>query len=181
MNASRWELAARAATLLFLLSAAVLGWTLRRAFSPAASSAQVAAAPVAEIPPVAHRASYAPEVVLLAVEADPFDPARQRPRQRFRLPSERSAARAALLTGSAAVPATQAPVPYSPTVRLVGTMIGAGALPSAILEVAGQPARLVHLGERAGEYTLARVEPGRAVLVSARGDRTELRVARPGA
>jgi hypothetical protein len=51
---------------------------------------------------------------------------------------------------------------------------------AAVCRVGSEPARMVRVGERIGAYTLARVEPGRAILTGP-GGRLELSVPKPGA
>jgi hypothetical protein len=122
------------------------------------------------------RAQYPIEYLSLAVARDPFTPER-RPRGIYFPPGMEPAP-------DTAPPAlAAAPEPYAPAalaIRLVGTMLAPNGHAVALLEGAGQPARIVRVGERVGDHTLTRVEPGRAVLVSSGGERLELKLSQPG-
>jgi hypothetical protein len=134
--------------------------------TPASAAAERAAA----------RADYPIEYLTLAVARDPFTPER-RPRGIYFPPGTGPS------PDTAAPAMASAPEPYAPAapaIRLVGTMLAPNGRSVALLEGAGQPARIVRVGERVGDHTLTRVEPGRAVLVSSGGERLELKLSQPG-
>lgn len=166
----RVRLAAAGVAVAALLAIVSLKRALEISPLPAARPTPAAAAPEQ----ASARAEYPIEYLTLAVARDPFTPNR-RPGAIYFPPGT------APLPDSAPPALASAPEPYAPagpSIRLVGTMLAPGGA-VALLEGAGQPARIVRVGERVGDHTLTRVEPGRAVLVSAGGERLELKLS-PG-
>lgn len=166
----------QAALFALVISAILAGAAFRRAVRLEPLPPSRAAAGGDSIVPVPPRSPYPPEYLVEAVRSDPFSPGRT-PHTAFVLPGE---AAAPSVPQGETVPDPYAAAPSSPMVRLVGTMVMPGGRAVALLEDAGAPARIVRVGERIGSRTLSHVEPGRAVLVSAGGERLELRVSRPG-
>ena len=170
----RVRLALAGAVLAALLMIVALRKALEISPLPAARPTPAAAAP----PTAPARAEYPIEYLMVAVGRDPFSPER-RPSAVYFPPGTEPPVDAA----PAAVPGGAAPEPYAPpppSIRLVGTMLAPGGRAVALLEGAGQPARIVRVGEAMGDHTLTLVEPGRAVLRSSSGERLELKLSRPG-
>ena len=107
------------------------------------------------------------DLIVAALDHDPFHPERRRPRQRFRLPSER-------VTSVARRPAG-----LPPSMSLTGTMAYGDGGGVAIIRDRGST-RLVRVGEQVGDLTLRRVEREEVVFVSASGARIVVRVSKPG-
>ena len=109
------------------------------------------------------RAPHSAQRLLSAVEQDPFQPARRRPAQRFRMP------------GDAPV-AVQTPVS---DVRVVGTAVGPDG-GFAMCSWAGGAPRIVRVGQRVGDWTLSKVTPGAAEFTAATGSTMVVRIAKAG-
>ena len=119
---------------------------------------------------MAQREPLDAELVVAALDHDPFHPERRRPRQRFRLPSER-------VTSVARRPVRPSGLP--PSMSLTGTMAYGDGGGVAILRDRGST-RLVRVGEQVGDLTLRRVEREEVVFVSVSGARIVVRVSKPG-
>ena len=116
---------------------------------------------------MAEREPLDADLIVAALDHDPFHPERRRPRQRFRLPSER-------VTSVALRPAG-----LPPSMSLTGTMAYGDGGGVAILRDRGST-RLVRVGEQVGDLTLRRVEREEVVFVSENGARIVVRVSKPG-
>jgi hypothetical protein len=119
---------------------------------------------------MAQREPLNADLTVAALDHDPFHPERRRPRQRFRLPSER-------VTSVARRPARPSGLP--PSMSLTGTMAYGDGGGVAILRDRGST-RLVRVGEQVGDLTLRRVEREEVVFVSENGARIVVRVSKPG-
>jgi hypothetical protein len=133
-----------------LAAAAVIG-AIRLAPLPTAATddGMVAVRRAATVRPAADSARIPEVLVLSAVSRDPFRPDRQRPSERYLLPSER---RPAMLL--------QRPVLQ---VRLIGTVMGPGG-GAAALQQPGRAPRMLEVGDSIDGYRLLRVEAGSAAL-----------------
>jgi hypothetical protein len=96
--------------------------------------------------------------LLAAIEKDPFNPERQRPARRFRLPPDRTAI------------ATRRPaLPTAVAIRLVGTAVTPDGGGFAMCQLQGGTPRIVRLGEQVGGWTLKKVTPGSAEFATPTG------------
>lgn len=69
--------------------------------------------------------------------------------------------------------------PSAIAIRLVGTVAG-GDAPFAVCQLGSARARLLHVGDTLGGWTLLRVTPGAATFIDAARTRHELRMTSPG-
>ncbi len=164
MSPAAWEKAARGAGAATLLALVLVAWAWTRAASLEPLPGPAESAPVQRARAVAPRRGYPAEVVVAAALEDPFRPA-------------------PVAQPAAAVPVGAVPEPVSAPaapVRLVGTMVFPDGRAAAVCQLGSEPARIVRVGEAIGGYTVARVEPGRAILTGP-GGRLELSVPKPGA
>lgn len=97
--------------------------------------------------------------LLAAIEKDPFHPGRQRPAQRFRLPTDRTAI-------AIRRPDQQ---PAAVAIRLVGTAVTPDGGGFAMCQLQGGTPRIVRLGEQVGGWTLKKVAPGSAEFATPKG------------
>jgi hypothetical protein len=153
---------------LLVASVVLAGWSFRRALLtdtlPAPARVSPAASTATADPPV----PLATAQLAAAVGKDPFHPERRRPSLRFRFPGEGSPAAAA-----AAAPAAAA-------FKLIGTATMAEGRSFAMCQWGTEPPKLVRIGESVGDLTLKKVEPGRAVFLTAGGKRFEVQVPKAG-
>ncbi len=156
--------AALVVSLGLVASALWRGLTLEPVTRDGAGSLGVSAVTMAEREPLDA------DLIVAALDHDPFHPERRRPRQRFRLPSER-------VTSVARRPARPSGLP--PSMSLTGTMAYGNGGGVAILRDRGST-RLVRVGEQVGDLTLRRVEREEVVFVSVSGARIVVRVSKPG-
>ena len=160
-----WDGALRAAGAAVAASAVLAAWSAARAFELEPLPGPAESRPVQGTSLVEPRRGYPSEVVVAAALEDPF----------------RAAPVPVPVEGAAPLPSAMTPAAPDPgAVRLVGTMLFPDGRAAAVCRVGSEPARMVRVGERVGAYTLARVEPGRAILTGPRG-RLELSVPKPGA
>jgi hypothetical protein len=150
---SRTLLAAAAACALALL---VFGAALTRALGLAPGRADTFEQPaVAAAAHIEQPAPLSADALLLAVDNDPFQPDRQRPPGRYRLPGD--------VDPPPPPPPPAAPPP--PAFRLVGTAVAAdGGL--ALIQLADEPARLLASGEWLAGYRLGEITPQSAVMAN---------------
>ena len=150
------------------LSLVVFGWALWRALviEPVVQPRSAAAegSPV-ETPD--RRPLYPTGRVFAALDKDPFHPERRRPGVPFRLPSE----------AAPTVAAAQAP---AAGVQLLGTAVAPGGGGVAMFRWPGSAPRLMRVGERLNGWTLKRVRPGEAEILSEAGTTVVLRVPKAG-
>jgi hypothetical protein len=79
------------------------------------------------------------------------------------------------LSGAGEPATASAPVMPTPSIVLVGTIIGVEQ-PAAACRLGDARARILHVGDTLGGWRLERVTPGRAVFIDAGGARHELRL-----
>lgn len=165
----RWDArltAASAALALALGLAAFLGFravrvshtTLTKSLTPAPLSMPAVTISV--------RSATAAGLVEVAIESNPFRPERAPAEVAFRLPSDQ--------------PATTAASKTELPIILVGTAVLPDDGSFAMCRVGGEPARVVRIGDRIGEYTLRRVNQGLAQFESAQGRMIEISVPKAG-
>lgn len=107
------------------------------------------------------------EVLRLAVERAPFEPDRQAPAQRYRMPGDRVEA----------TPSPPPELPPAPDLRLLATVAGPdGGV--AVLRVGDGTPRVVALGEQFVGYQVASIGSGEAMM-SGQGRQLNLMVAGP--
>lgn len=163
---SRGTLAAGGAFALACVLAAAAAWRW-------AAIAPVTPDPVPghplELPPAVPADAPAPDVVLAAVERDPFHPERRRPGTRFRMPGDRREP----------VRVAARPPALPPTLQLTGTLVYPDGGGVALLRDQGQ-SRMVRVGERIGNFTLQRVARELAVFRAPNGTDVVVRVPRAG-
>lgn len=167
MSPSSWRHAARGAGAATFVAAALVVWAWSRAAELEPLPGPAKPAEVQRAALVSPRKVYPADVVVAAALEDPFRPA----------PAEVPIAAAA---GAGLPPVPPPSEPAAGAIRLVGTMLFPDGRAAAVCRLGSEPARMVRVGERIGAYTLARVEPGRAVLTGP-GGRLELSVPKPGA
>lgn len=116
------------------------------------------------------RDSVPREMVLAAVEHDPFHPERRRPSVPFRPPGKREP------------PGRDRA--RSPTLPRSFRLIGTAVLPErggfVLARWSREPPKIVPIGASIGEFVLKAVEPGRATLVSTTGEAIIVRLPAPG-
>ena len=155
------------ASLALLLSAGFTGWTLMRALPidslpPPKLVDRMPGTMMAEASP-----PLAASRLAAAVGKDPFHPERRRPSVRFRLPGE---------ADPNAADSTRKATPF----KLIGTAAMAQGKGFAMCQWGQEPPKLVRIGDRVGDYTLKDVKPGRAVFLTANGERYEVQVPKAG-
>lgn len=96
-----------------------------------------------------------------AVKSDLFSPDREEPEQAFRLPGEPAP--------QTAVAAVNVPKP-----TVLGTAVGPNGFSFATAEIAAKGPRIVHVGDRLGDYTVKTIERGHVVFVAADGTRLDI-------
>jgi hypothetical protein len=99
-----------------------------------------------------------------AVAVDPFSETRSAPAVRYLLPGESDA------------PSVKAPKQLP---KLVWTVISDSANSRAAFQLTNETPKMIRIGEKFGEYTLATLDDKRAILVSAAGERIEVRTPKP--
>ena len=93
--------------------------------------------------------------VAAAVDADPFNPSRQRPTEVYMLPHE------------LVVPT---PAPRGEQLRVLGTVVSTTGSGFAMCQLGSEPPTIVKIGEKIGAYTLKRVVRGSATFAGPAGD-----------
>lgn len=102
--------------------------------------------------------------IAAAVDADPFAPARQRPLEPYRLPSE----------------LVEAPVvSRAQQLKVLGTVVVTNGSSFAMCQIGSEPPVIVRVGQQIGSYTLKRVARGKAVFTSPSGE-IEIAAPQPG-
>jgi hypothetical protein len=96
--------------------------------------------------------------------SDPFNADRT-------LPGEADGEVAAAPDSAASLPAAE--------VRLLGTVVR-GSSPFALCQLASDAPRIVHVGERLGDFTLVSLDQGRATFRARTGAQVELSLSKPG-
>jgi hypothetical protein len=153
---------------LFIASAVLVGWSLQRALLTDALPGPARVSPIPGSTTVDPPVPLATATLAAAVGKDPFHPERRRPSLRFRFPGEGSPS-----TATEATPATAA-------FKLIGTATMPEGRSFAMCQWGAEPPKLVRIGESVGNLTLKKVEPGRAVFLTAGGKRFEVQVPKAG-
>ena len=153
MSASRfsWVRIAAAATLASIFFA---GWSVARALRTDDLPTSADATALGDVQ-VATRPRPPRVNVAAAVDADPFNPSRQRPTEVYMLPHE------------LVVPA---PAPRGEQLRVLGTVVSTTGSGFAMCQLGSEPPTIVKVGEKIGSYTLKRVVRGSATFAGPAGD-----------
>lgn len=157
--------AVRLAALGVVVALAAAGWTGSRIWR----SADVAAAPPGAMLSTDALATPArPESVDVetAVARDLFNPDREAPAARYRLPSDPVTA------------ASDAPPPARPVV--LGTAIASDGSSFATCQLESSRLLMVRVGDKVGTYLVKSIERGRVVFQTPTGERLEILALRPG-
>lgn len=165
----------------FVLACAVAGWAASRALTLESrprvrrvSGARAGALASSDDRPGVAADTLSDDRFGAALDRDPFHPERRRPGIAFRLPGEPDPDAAAAADTAAAA------VSPPPAIRLVGTVVTAAGDAFAMCQLGTEAPRVVRPGAKLGEYTLVRVEQGRAVFRSPDGEPIDLRAPKPG-
>jgi hypothetical protein len=160
----------RLALVALLCALALAGVALRRALVLDAPPGPVAPLLPADVRHVEPPPRVGERPLVAAIEADPFRPERRPPPQRFTV--------AQLRTDALASPERERPA--GGEVQLIGTVVMPGGRSFPMAQLAGEPPRIVRIGEHVGGFALRSIEQGRAVFVAAGGARLELQVPKAG-
>lgn len=152
---------------LFVASAVLAGWSLRRALQTDTASAPAPVSPIPGSAAVDPPAPLATGRLAAAVGKDPFHPERRRPALRFRFPGE-------------GLPSAATEAAPAAAFKLIGTATMPEGRSFAMCQWGAEPPKLVRIGESVGDLTLKKVEPGRAVFLTAGGKRLEVQVPKAG-
>jgi hypothetical protein len=152
-----------------LASGATAGYSFWRAMVVEPVYAPTDGIGVVPIPSPVRLAVADPDGLEVAIDQDPFRPERRRPPERFPLPDD-----------PVPDPAPVLAAPDPGAVRLIGTVVMPEGRSFAMCQVAGEPPKLVRLGETVGDLTLRRVDQGLAVFITAGGATVEARVPKAG-
>ena len=144
----------RVATVAVVLCAAFAGWSVLRALRTDDLPTSADATALGDVQ-MADRARPPRVNVAAAVDADPFNPARQRPSEVYMLPNE------------LVVPAA---TPQAEQVRVLGTVVNTAGSGFAMCQLGSEPPTIVRVGEKIGAYTLKRVVRGSATFAGPAGD-----------
>ncbi len=128
---------------------------------PAVDLAEQGTHPVPAASPSPATSSISDEIVREAANQAPFDPERRPPTQRYRLPGERQ---------QVVEEEPRFEMPPVPPLRVLGTIAGPGG-GIAVLQEAGEPPRVVSVGQTIGEYLLVADDRGVSTGGSAEGGR----------
>ena len=157
--------AVRLAALGVLSALALAAWTASRIWQV---SEVPAAAPGGALSTEALAAPARPEAVDVqtAVSLDLFNPDREAPAARYRLPSDPAAV------------ASDVPPPARPVV--LGTAIATDGSSFATCQLESSRLLMVRVGDKVGSYTVQSIERGRVVFLTPTGERLEILALRPG-
>ena len=144
----------RIAALATILAAGLAGWSVVRAVQVEDLPTSADATALGDVQ-VAERARPPRVNIAAAVDADPFNPARQRPTEVYMLP------------GEMVVPAA---TPRNEQLRVLGTVVNTAGSGFAMCQLGSQPPTIVRVGEKIGPYTLKRVVRGSATFAGPAGD-----------
>ena len=163
-----------AGALLLVAAVVVAGWTVWRAVRldplPRSERKLGVVTLALEVGPAD---TMSDERFAATLDRDPFHPERRRPTEAFQIAADPAPA-----APSAEAPV--APAPAAPTIRLVGTVVTPGGDAFAMCQLGSEPPKVVRPGGRLGEYTLQKVEQGRAVFRSASGETVDLHAPKAG-
>lgn len=157
--------AVRLAALGVLLALALATWTASRIWRV---DEVPAAAPGGALSTEALSAPARPESVDVqtAASLDLFNPDREAPAARYRLPSDPAAV------------ASDVPPPARPVV--LGTAIATDGSSFATCQLESSRLLMVRVGDKVGSYTVKSIERGRVVFLTPTGERLEILALRPG-
>ena len=144
----------RIAALAAAVSAVFAGWSVSRALQVDDLPAGADATALGDVQ-VATRGRPPRVNIAAAVDADPFNPGRQRPTEVYMLP------------GELVVPA---PTPRTEQIRVLGTVVSTTGAGFAMCQFGSAPPTIVRIGEKIGPYTLKRVARGSATFTGPAGD-----------
>ena len=144
----------RVAALVAVLSAFLAAWSVLRALRTDDLPTSADATALGDVH-VATRPRPTRVDIAAAVDADPFNPGRQRPAEVYMLPGE--------LVVPAALPRTE-------QVRVLGTVVSTTGAGFAMCQLGSEPPTIVRIGEKIGVYTLKRVSRGSATFTGPAGD-----------
>lgn len=143
----------------------VLGWSIVSAFrgEPLPESAPTAVASIETMrrPPI-----RPPADIQTAVDNDLFASDRSAPDGQYRMPGEAAA--------------NGAPVVEPMKPNVLGTVVATDGRNFATLQLGDASPKLVHVGDKIGEWVVKGIARGKVILVSNNGTRAELTVTRPG-
>jgi hypothetical protein len=151
--------ATRAALAVLGLSILVLGWTVASALRPDPLP-PVTSMAVASIDAITHRAMRPTVDLDAAVENDVFSPDRTPPSGSYRLPGE---------TGP-----NDKPVFESQKPTVLGTAVANDGQSFATVQLGDSGPKLVHVGDKMGDWLVRAIERGKVTFVSTTGVRADL-------
>ncbi|MEO7084569.1 MAG: hypothetical protein ABI442_08585 [Gemmatimonadaceae bacterium] len=157
--------AIRVALAILTFAFVVFGWTVVRAMRPDPLP-PVAATAVASLDGITHRIARTTIDVNAAVENDVFSPDRSPPTGSYRLPGEASP--------------TDKPVFEAQRPTVLGTAVATDGRSFATMQLGDSGPRLVHVGDKIGEWVVRTIERGKVTLVSAAGVRADITVGKTG-
>lgn len=155
----------RLAALGVMVALVLAGWTARRIWQVAEVPAVPAGGTLATDALVAPARPESVDVAA-AVALDLFNPDREAPAARYRLP------------GDPAAVASDAPPPARPVV--LGTAIASDGSSFATCQLESSRLLMVRVGDKVGSYTVQSIERGRVVFQAPTGERLEILALRPG-
>jgi hypothetical protein len=159
---NRWQ---RVSYGLLVFAAALAGLTGWRAWTLEPLPAELADVSELSAPELGTRARYSVEDAIRSVRRDPFHPDRRAPAARYLLPEPESVA-AELNVGR----------PLTGSIRLLGTVVNASSGGFVMAQWGGDAARMVHVGDTLGAWTLRAVARASADFVDALGDTLTVRL-----
>jgi hypothetical protein len=144
----------------------LFGWTLVRALrrDPLPPMSPTA---VASLETMRRAIPRPPANIQTAVENDLFASDRSAPESPYRMPGENSAS-------------DDRPVAEPMKPNVLGTVVATDGHNFATLQLGDSSPKLVHVGDKIGEWTVKGIARGRVVLMSDGGSRAELTVSKPG-
>ena len=144
----------RAAALATVVAGAFATWSVARALRIDELPVSADATALGDVQ-IADRPRPPRVDIAAAVNADPFNPARERPGEAYMLP------------GELVVPA---PMPRNEQLRVLGTVVNTAGPGFAMCQLGSEPPTIVKVGEKIGVYTLKRVVRGSATFTGPAGD-----------
>ncbi len=156
----------RTSALAFLLALALLGWSLVGAMFADRTEGRPIPAPIASLATIHRADTTSDDLEQDAIDHDPFSPARERPSVRY---------------GTPAAPVVLNAAPIAPAVlHLVGTVVAPENGSFVVAQLGDTSPKVLHVGQRVGEFTLRSITQGAATFVKGNGERLELRVPKNG-
>ena len=167
MSAPVWtrSTGSRVALAALALGVALTGWSLTTALR-AEPLPSAPAGTLASIESIKRGPITPPADIQSAVENDVFSPDRSAPSAPYRMPGEERP--------------DDKPVvePMKPTV--LGTVVATDGRSFATVQLGNDRPKLVHVGDKIGEWAVKAIERGKITLVSAAGSRVDVTVPKPG-